>query len=220
MREPEDFRIPSVNQATDLRSFLCLVTEGFLMKSFFKPSSAAITAWLSTIRTQTPTFDIDSKDATRGHFKDRFRIQLGSGHDCYRKACQAIAEWKMFPTSMATLTPATPAVEEGADLAVTFHAGPLWTTNPCRIVSVVNEQSTNHESFSIAYATLPGHVEQGWEQFKVALNNEDDTVWYEINVYSRPKWRPVWLVLPYARHQQGRFRQLSGEAMLAAIKGR
>ena len=218
MLEPEDFRISSVKHATDLRSFPCFVTEGFQMKSFFKPSSAAITAWLSTIQAQKPTFDIGSKDETRRHFKDHFRIQLGSGHDCYRKACQAIAEWKMFPTSMAELTPVTPAVEEGADLAVTFRAGPLWTTNPCRIVSVVNEKSTRKESFSIAYATLPGHVERGWEQFKVELNNEDDTVWYEINVYSRPKWWPVWLVLPYARNQQRRFRQLSGEAMLAAIK--
>ena len=187
------------------------------MKSLFKPSSAAITAWLSSLQTRKPTFDIGSEGATRGHFKDRFCIQLGSGQDCYQKACQGLAEWKMFPGSMATLTPAAPAVEEGTGLAVTFRAGPLWTTNPCRIVSVVNEKSTSGESFSIAYATLPGHVEQGWEQFRVAMDYEDNTVWYEINVYSRPKWWPVWLVLPYARHQQKKFRRLSGEAMLEAM---
>lgn len=188
------------------------------MKSLIKPSTAAITAWLSECRSERLTFKITSDSATRDYFNDEFRIQLGIGSDCYRQACSAIKEWKMFPSSMATLTPAVPTVEEGSPLAVTFRAGPLWTVNPCRIVDVASEDSTDRKSFSIAYATLSGHVEQGWEQFVVERRAKDDTVWYAINVYSRPRWWPVWLVLPYARYQQRKFRRLSGEAMLTAVR--
>ena len=188
------------------------------MKSLIRPSTEAVADWLSECSSERLTFNITSEDTTRGYFKDEFRIQLGTGPDCYRKACAALKEWKMFPSSMATLTPAVPTVEEDSPLAVTFRAGPLWTVNPCRIVDVASEDSTDRTSFSIAYATLPGHVEQGWEQFAAELCHEDDTVWYAINVYSRPKWWPVWLVLPYARYQQRKFRRLSGEAMLTAIR--
>lgn len=188
------------------------------MKSLIRPSTAAVADWLSKCSSERLTFDITSEDATRGYFKDEFRIQLGTGSDCYRKACSALEKWKMFPSSMATLTPAVPTAEEGTPLAVTFRAGPLWTVNPCRIVDATTTESAEGESFSIAYATLPGHVEQGWEQFAVELRHEDDTVWYAINVYSRPKWWPVWLVLPYARYQQRRFRRLSGEAMQTAVR--
>ena len=57
----------------------------------------------------------------------------------------------------------------------------------------------------------------GCEQFVVERRHEDDTVWYAIQVYSRPSWWPVWLVLPYARYQQRRFQRLSGEAIMTAI---
>jgi len=178
------------------------------MKSLITPSTEAVADWLSECCSERLTFDINSEDATRGYFKDDFRVQLGTGPDCYRKARSALEEWKMFPST----------VEQGSTLAVAFRAGPLWTVNPCRIVDVTTTKSAVGESFSIAYATLPGHVEQGWEQFVIERRAEDDTVWYAIHVYSRPKWWPVWLVLPYARYQQRRFRRLSGEAMLTTVR--
>ena len=188
------------------------------MKSLIRPSTAAVTDWLSECRSERPTFDITSDGTTRGYFKDDFRIQLGTGADCYRHACSALKEWKMFPSTMATLIPSLPTVEQDTDLAVAYLAGPLWTVNPCRIVDVTTTKSTNGESFRITYATLPGHVEQGWEQFAVERRHEDDTIWYIIQVYSRPKWWPVWLVLPYARYQQRRFQHLSGKAIMTAIR--
>ena len=188
------------------------------MKPLIKPTDNAIADWLSSIHSESLTFDISSKDATKGFFEDHFRVRLGTGDQCFRQACKALCTWKMFPLSMVTLTPALPRLEEGSVLAVTFRAGPFWTVNPSRIENVESKASTERESFSIAYATLPTHVECGWEQFMVELNHDDDSVWYSINVHSRPAWWPVWLVLPYARHQQRKFRRLSGEAMLKTVQ--
>ena len=190
------------------------------MKSLTKPTDEAINDWLSTIGSEPLTFEINSPDATAGFFEDHFCIRLGTGSDCYKRACNELRTWKMIPASMVTLTTALPRVTEGSVLAVTFRAGLLWTTNPCRIVNVTSKTSNERESFSIAYATLPTHVERGWEQFMVELNHEDDSVWYSINVYSRPEWWPVWLALPYVRYQQRRFRHLSGEAMLESVQER
>jgi hypothetical protein len=46
---------------------------------------------------------------------------------------------------------------------------------------------TAHPRYGFAYGTLPEHAEAGDERFAVELRPEDETVWYDIYAFSRPK---------------------------------
>ncbi len=71
-------------------------------------------------------------------------------------------------------------------VAVLGRAVGLWWLNCCRIVYVVNEVGLVAK-FGFAYGTLPGHVESGEERFQVEWNRNDNTVWYDLLAFSRPK---------------------------------
>ncbi|MDA1166573.1 MAG: DUF1990 domain-containing protein [Planctomycetota bacterium] len=188
------------------------------MKSFRRPTSNAVLDWLEMLRTAHPTYDMRSSDVLPGFYEDHSRIKLGTGREIYESACQAIRTWRMFPAPMTRLVPALPPIVDGIVVSVLFRAGPLWTVNPCRIVDVIDQRLSGSDSFGFSYVTLPGHIECGHELFLVERDHADDSVYYSIRACSRPRWWPVWLVLPYARQQQRKFRRLSGESMLAAIK--
>jgi uncharacterized protein (UPF0548 family) len=65
---------------------------------------------------------------------------------------------------------------------------------PCRIVSVIDEQTR----WGFAYGTLPSHPEQGEESFIVSTS-PDGTVRLEIVAFSRPGNSLVRLSGPIAR---------------------
>ena len=70
---------------------------------------------------------------------------------------------------------------EKLDLLVVARVGPLWTTNPCRIVYVEDVP----DRYTYAYGTLPGHSEHGEETFTVertATGVRAETV-----AYARPQ---------------------------------
>ena len=67
-----------------------------------------------------------------------------------------------------------------------------------------------------AYGTLPKHVERGEECFSVEWHHADDTVWYDILAFSRPKHILVRLGYPVARALQARFVRDSMQALLKA----
>lgn len=69
-----------------------------------------------------------------------------------------------------------------------------------------------------AYGTLPGHVECGEERFTITWQ-EDDSVWYEIQAFSRPRYWMTRLTKPLARHWQKRFARESKSAMQAYVTG-
>jgi uncharacterized protein (UPF0548 family) len=92
----------------------------------------------------------------------------------------------------------------------------VWLVNVCRIVYVVNEQGPVSR-YGLAYGTLPCHVECGEEQFLVAWDQADDSVWYAIRAISRPGGWLTRLAYPLARSLQRRFGQNSLRALSEAI---
>jgi uncharacterized protein (UPF0548 family) len=70
--------------------------------------------------------------------------------------------------------------------------------------------------FGFAYGTLPGHIERGEERFSIEWL-PDDTVWYDIRAFSRPRHWLVRLGYPLARRLQRRFVRDSQSAMLRAV---
>ena len=60
--------------------------------------------------------------------------------------------------------------------------------------------------FGFAYGTLPDHVECGEERFTVECG-QDDSVWYDILAFSRPRHPLAKLGQPLVRRWQKQFAQ-------------
>ncbi len=182
-----------------------------------------------------PEVGVSRGDASDARFvRDHQRGQLGTGEAAYLAACQAINEWKMFPTpwtavysvshkktgdeATGTVEPAGLAglaPEEGTVVALVIKTLGLWSQNACRIVHTFDETGPTRR-YGFAYGTLPTHVETGEEQFAVEWD-EEDRVWYDLRAWSRPRHWLTWVGFPIARLFQAKFRRESLESMQQAV---
>src|SRR5215813_4324797 len=135
-----------------------------------------------------------------GYTVDHNRIQLGSGEAIYRKAVDALKNWRQFDLGWVVIAPRGVAVEVGATVAVKARAFGTWSLSATRIVYMIDEA----RRFGFAYGTLPDHVEQGEERFLVEWL-PDDSVWYDILAFSRPRHPLVRFSAPLARRLQKQF---------------
>jgi len=145
---------------------------------------------------------------------DHNRIQLGSGEATYRKAVDALKNWRHFELGWVTITPRGVVVEVGATVAVKARAFGTWSLSASRVVYVIDEA----RRFGFAYGTLPDHVECGEERFLVAWMGSD-AVWYDILAFSRPRHPLVRLSSPLARLLQKRFTRESLECFSRRLRG-
>ena len=148
---------------------------------------------------------------------DHNRIQLGSGEQTYSRAVAALKRWQQFDLGWVRIaTPEIP-VEEDAVVAVEIKALGLWSLNSAKVVYVIDHPGDAKVRFGFAYGTLPGHVEQGEERFLVDWK-ADDSVWYDIYAFSRPRHVMARLGLPFCRMLQKRFARESMAAMETAVR--
>ncbi len=131
---------------------------------------------------------------------DQNRVQLGRGEGVYRAAVAALKSWKHFDLGWVTIVPRGVPVEVGAIVAVKARSFGTWTLNASRVVYMIEEP----RRFGYAYGTLPDHVECGEERFLVEWL-PDDSVWYDILAFSRPRHPLVRMSFPLARMLQKRF---------------
>ena len=80
---------------------------------------------------------------------------------------------------------------------------------------MIDEKQTQNARFGFAYGTLPDHVERGEERFTIEWQ-ADDSVWYDIYAFSRPKHPLARLGFPVTRMLQKRFARDSLAVMKAA----
>ncbi len=113
------------------------------------------------------------------------------------------------------MPPNTP-VAVGRTVAVQARTFGFWSLNACRIVYVIDEDEPV-KRFGFAYGTLPDHVERGEERFLIAWH-PDDSVWYDIFAFSRPRHAMVRMGFPVAPRLQRRFARDSLNAMQAASR--
>ncbi|MBK7973534.1 MAG: DUF1990 domain-containing protein [Deltaproteobacteria bacterium] len=189
------------------------------MWSITRPSAARIAA---AIRDQSPrpvsyaeVGRSDGGDAPPGFDLDHNRLLLGHGEPAFRAACDALRAWRMFPAPWTAIEPPGAPIATGTVVAMLAHSLGLWWLNTCRIVYVVDEESPIRR-FGFAYGTLPRHVEKGEERFTVEWL-ADDSVWYDIRAFSRPRYWMVRLGYPIARALQRRFVRDSKAAMQATV---
>ena len=154
----------------------------------------------------------DGGPTPRGFDRDRNRQRLGTGEAVFNAARSAVRAWRMFPPPLATIEPAGIPIVEGETAVVVVRLFGVWFINSARIVYVIDEP----RRFGFAYGTLPGHAERGEERFLVEWLN-DDSVWYDLDAVSRPRYWAAQLAYPLTRRIQRRFARRSKSAMVQAV---
>jgi len=157
--------------------------------------------------------------APTGYNVDQNRIQLGKGEDTWQRAMEGIRAWRMFSMPWVSLHWPSAPILVGTDVAVSVQHLGFYSLNACRIVYVVDEDNIM-KRFGFAYGTLAEHAESGEERFTVEWNREDDSVWYDILAFSRPRQMLARLGYPLSRLLQKRFAEGSKAAMIQAVRNR
>jgi len=137
---------------------------------------------------------------TTGYNVDHNRTQIGTGAAIYKRAVEALKQWRHFELGWVTVAPRDVPIEVGGTVAVKARAFGTWSLNAARIVYTINED----RRFGFAYGTLPDHVELGEERFLIEWL-ADDSVWYDILAFSRPRHPLVRLNKLLARRLQKQF---------------
>jgi uncharacterized protein (UPF0548 family) len=155
-------------------------------------------------------------DGLRGYNVDHNRTQLGEGEETYNRAVAALRSWHQFEIGWVTVVPAGKPLEVGTCVAVRAKVFGFWSLNAARIVYVIEEKDSEKTRFGFAYGTLPDHIERGEERFTVEWR-ADNSVWYDIYAFSRPRHPLVRIGYPVTRMLQRRFVRDSLDVMRAAV---
>jgi uncharacterized protein (UPF0548 family) len=185
-----------------------------------RPSRQSIIEFIAAQANQTFSYsEVGSsrQQAPRGYTIDHNRINLGHGSDTFQRAKVVIRQWKMFNMSWISLCwPETP-IEPGATVAILVSHLGFWSMNAARIVYVIEEQG-RIEKYGFAYGTLADHAEIGEGRFTVELNQDDQTVWFDLYAFSRPRIAAR-CAYPFSRMLQKRFARDSKAAMYREVSG-
>lgn len=187
-----------------------------------KPSAAAIRDFLARqaeSRFSYPSIGVSAlASAPAGHVTDHNRIRLGYGDHAWQQAVNAIRGWQMFNMGWLELCWPSVPIAEGTDVAILIRHFGFWSLNAARIVYVISEESSPIKRYGFAYGTLLDHGESGEERFLVEWHSQDDSVWYDLFSFSRPRAIAARLGYPLARWLQRRFSKDSKAAMVRAAQ--
>jgi uncharacterized protein (UPF0548 family) len=184
--------------------------------SLTAPSDSDIRRFISKVKDTGFSYlevGASATTAPAGYNVDHNRVRLGRGDGTWQRAVEAIRAWRMFSMPWVSLHWPSAPIQVGTDVAVSIHHFGFYSLNACRIVYVVDEEGPI-ERFGFAYGTLGEHAESGEERFTVEWNREDDSVWYDILAFSRPRQMLAKLGYPLSRLLQKKFAKGSKLAML------
>jgi uncharacterized protein (UPF0548 family) len=173
------------------------------MFTITEPSDEDVVQFISSQRNSEFTYPgVGATSATppAGFKVDHNRIQLGHGEATYQRAVEALKKWRQFELGWVSIVPRGVKIKVGATVAVKARAFGTWSLSAARVVYVIDES----RRFGFAYGTLPDHVECGEERFLIEWL-ADDSVWYDIFAFSKPRHPLVRLSFPLARLLQKRF---------------
>jgi uncharacterized protein (UPF0548 family) len=177
-----------------------------------RPSQAVIDAFLSSQREES--FSYAAVGSTRigppaGYAVDHNRVRLGYGADVFHRSMELLQCWRMFRLGWVELFQSDSPIEANVTVAVLIRHFGFWSLNACRIVYVIKEE----RRFGFAYGTLRDHAEQGEERFSIDWSADDDSVWYDILAFSRPRQWQARIAKPVTRMLQKKFARDSKVAM-------
>ena len=191
-----------------------------MMLSLRKPSAESTRRFLTAQAKLDFSYSAVGATANQlpaGFVVDRTRIKLGEGVAVFQAAKAALRHWKQFDLGwLEAWSPETP-IRTGEVVAIVARSIGLWWLNACKIVYVVDEPGPKSR-FGLAYGTLPDHAARGEERFLIEWNQADNSVWYDILAFSRPRQLLARLAYPLARRLQKRFARDSTAAMWKAVQ--
>lgn len=185
-----------------------------------EPSDAKIRPFLDGQRSlpfSYPEVGASRNGAPPGYRVNHHRGRLGSGHETFARAVDALRRWKMYETGWTRLLWPVAPIAEGTVVGVLGRHYGLWSLNACRIAYTIEDEAPSLKRYGFAVGTLPGHVEQGEERFTVEWRATGDSVFYELFAFSRPAHPLARAAPPLARLVQRRFARDSLQSMTAVV---
>ena len=184
-----------------------------------KPTTEMIQAFLEAQARLDLTYSAVGATTTNppaGYVVDHTRMRLGAGEKVFTVARTALERWQQFRLGWVEASPEDTPIKEGQVVAILARSIGLWWLNACRIVSVVDEDGPV-KRFGFAYGTLPDHAGSGEERFLVEWDRADDSVWYDILAFSRPRHFLARLGYPWVRRTQKKFGRESAAVMCQTV---
>jgi uncharacterized protein (UPF0548 family) len=152
-----------------------------------------------------------------GYNIDHNRVSLGDGDDVFKRARSALSAWKMFDLGWVELLHPPALITPGQTVLVLAHTWGFYSLSASRVLTMVDTDDGETQRWGFCYGTLQHHLERGEERFTVEHHRQDDSVWYDILAFSRPRHPFAQLAYPLSRAAQRRFARDSKAAMLRAI---
>ena len=189
------------------------------MFSLQKPDPETVREFLAAQKQQKFSYapvGASRTEAPGGYIVDHNRVRLGQGRDAFERAKTAIQQWKTFDIAWLELFWPDAPIEADATVAIAVSHLGFWSLHAARIVYTVAEELGEVEKYGFAYGTLPDHAERGEERFTVEFRAADESVWYDLYAFSRPRF---WArrAYPYTRALQKKFASDSKWAMQRAV---
>ncbi len=201
-----------------------------------KPDEAAVLKYIDVQRSTNLTYaDVGSTNIVRtmpdgggaggagnGCNVDHKRVLLGHGREAYEQAKAALRAWEMF--NVGWVDPFPSPFPVGTTIAIRIRHLGFWSLNAARIVYAFDEATYDangevvKEQFGFAYGTLADHAECGEERFAVEWLRADDSVWYDLYAFSKPRHILARVGKPFARMLQKKFARDSMQAMVRAMQ--
>jgi uncharacterized protein (UPF0548 family) len=180
------------------------------MWSVRRPPEARLDELLARASTQALSYPeagmTRAPEPPAGYGREHSRVELAITFEAAREAVIAFATHRL---PYLFVHPPDARAALGVDVLVVARVGPLWTTNPCRVVYV----DDTPDRYTYAYGTLPGHSEHGEETFTVERTQTGVAV--ETIAYARPQDLLARLGKPVAHRFQARVKR---DYMAALVK--
>ena len=133
----------------------------------------------------------------------------------FAAAVDALETWRMFPGGWVDPHAGPRPAEVGRNVAVVAKGCGLWSMWACRVIYRLDEEGPVRRA-GFAYGTLDGHFAQGEERFSIEWHRDDDSVWYDLYAFSKPRAAWARCLYPFVRRMQRRFARESMAAMQEA----
>lgn len=181
------------------------------MWSLLRPSAAKLDALLARVATLPLSYrDVEMTRAAEppaGYGREHQRVELAIDFAAAREAVITFATHRL---PYLFVHPPNARATVGTNVLVVARVGPVWTTNPCRVVYV----DESADRFTYAYGTLPGHSEHGEETFTVERTATG--VIAETIAYARPQDLLARIGAPVAHRFQAKVKRDYMAALVAA----
>jgi uncharacterized protein (UPF0548 family) len=186
------------------------------MFSLLEPSDETVRDLIARQRDLSFTYDAVGATKTtppQDFTVDHNRIEIGQGEKDFNIAIDVMRNWKQFDLGWVSIVPDGVKLEVGATVVVKARALGTWSLSAARVIYLIEEP----RRFGFAYGTLPDHIASGEERFLVEWL-ADDSVWFDILAFSRPRHPLVRINLPLARMLQKRFTRDSKRRMQEEVR--